>query len=125
LLIDALNSVCSFSSGHACAERAREMPPRIGIAMDLNRNQFFFLGLVVLLVGLQVRYVSAYVLSPETTKFLAERTGQASADSPASSLIGSAAAPRKVVQPPEWLSWCLISVGAVLCLHSLAMPKPG
>ena len=31
----------------------------------------------------------------------------------------------KSLQPPEWLSWCLISVGAVLCLHSLAMPKPG
>ena len=38
---------------------------------------------------------------------------------------GTPAAPRKVLQPPEWLSWCLISVGAVLCLHSLAMPKPG
>jgi hypothetical protein len=93
--------------------------------MDLNRNQFFFIGLVVLLVGLQVRYVSAYVLNPEATKFLAERTGQAPAASSMFSAFGSAAVPRKVVQPPEWLSWCLISVGAVLCLHSLAMPRPG
>ena len=46
--------------------------------MDLNRNQFFFLGLVVLLIGLQVRFVSSYVLNPKATKFLAERTGQAS-----------------------------------------------
>ena len=38
---------------------------------------------------------------------------------------GTFAAPRKVLQPPEWLSWCMISIGAVLCLHSLAMPKPG
>lgn len=94
--------------------------------MDLNRNQFFFIGLVVLLLGLQVRYVSAYVLNPQATKFLAERTGQAAADSPLfSAFAGSPAGPRKVVQPPEWLSWCLISVGAVLCLHSLAMPRPG
>ncbi len=93
--------------------------------MDLNRNQFFFLGLVVLLVGLQVRYVSSYVLNPEATKFLADRTGQTTAASSMFSAIGGDAAPRKVVQPPEWLSWCLISVGAVLCLHSLAMPKPG
>jgi hypothetical protein len=29
------------------------------------------------------------------------------------------------VKPPEWLGWCLMSVGAVLALHSLSMPKPG
>jgi hypothetical protein len=93
--------------------------------MDLNRNQFFFIGLVVLLVGLQVRYVSAYVLNPEATKFLAERTGQSPAATSVFTMFGEATGARKVVQPPEWLSWCLISVGAVLCLHSLAMPKPG
>lgn len=93
--------------------------------MDLNRNQFFFIGLVVLLVGLQVRYVSAYVLNPETTKFLAERTGTSTAGASMFSAFQSGTGARKVVQPPEWLSWCLLSVGAVLCLHSLAMPKPG
>jgi hypothetical protein len=101
--------------------------PRIGVSMDLNRNQFFFIGLVILLLGLQVRYVSAYVLNPEATKFLAERTGQSNSATGAffTAMAGTPAAPRKVLHPPEWLSWCLISVGAVLCLHSLAMPKPG
>jgi hypothetical protein len=95
--------------------------------MDLNRNQFFFLGLLVLLIGIQVRYVSAYVLNPQATKFIAERTGQSSTATSSflTATSGTFAAPRKVLQPPEWLSWCLISVGAVLCLHSLAMPKPG
>jgi hypothetical protein len=94
--------------------------------MDLNRHQFFFIGLLVLLIGIQVRYVSAYVLNPDATKFLADRTGQSSAASSFfAATSGTFAAPRKVLQPPEWLSWCLISVGAVLCLHSLAMPKPG
>jgi hypothetical protein len=95
--------------------------------MDLNRHQFFFIGMMVLLIGLQVRYVSAYVLNPQATRFLAERTGQATpAAAPFFSVTaGTSAAPRKVLEPPEWLSWCLISVGAVLCLHSLAMPKPG
>jgi hypothetical protein len=95
--------------------------------MDLNRNQFFFIGLLVLLIGLQVRYVSSYVLTPEATQFLAERTGNSST---ATASIFSAAGglgmgPRKVLTPPEWLPWCLISVGSVLCLHSLAMPRPG
>lgn len=96
--------------------------------MDLNRNQFFFLGIVVLLVGLQVRYVSAYVLNPEATKFLAERSGRSQDLSSASyfTFAGiSSSASKKVVHPPEWLGWCLISVGAVLVLHSLAMKRPG
>jgi hypothetical protein len=95
--------------------------------MDLNRNQFFFIGLVVLLIGIQVRYVSAYVLNPEATRFLAERTGQSNAGMSGlfSATSGTPFGPRKVFQPPEWLAWCLMSVGAVLCLHSLAMPRPG
>jgi hypothetical protein len=97
---------------------------KFDVRMDLNRHQFLFLGLFILLVGLQFRYVQAYVLTPQTTQFLAERTGQAT---PAASLAFSSGgtAPRKVLEPPDWLSWCLISVGAVLALHSLAMPKPG
>ncbi len=96
--------------------------------MDLNRNQFFFLGLVVLFIGLQVRVVSSYVLNPKATKFLAERSGQSQSSTAAGFFAmtsGSSAAPRKVVQPPEWLGWCLISAGAVLVMHSLAMQKPG
>lgn len=95
--------------------------------MDLNRNQFLFIGLVVLMLGLQVRYVSAYVLNPQATKFLAERTSQSSGTTTAlfTAVAGTSMAPRKVIEPPEWLPWCLISIGAVLCLHSLAMPKPG
>jgi hypothetical protein len=94
--------------------------------MDLNRNQFFFVGLVVLLLGLQLRYVSAYVLSPEATQFLAERSGEVPAAAASFfTLTSTPVVARKVFQPPEWLGWCLISVGAVLVLHALAMKKPG
>jgi hypothetical protein len=31
-----------------------------------------------------------------------------------------------MIHPPEWIGWMLISLGSVLVLHSLAMPKgPG
>lgn len=97
--------------------------------MDLNRNQFLFIGLVVLMIGVQFKYVSAYVLTPETTQFIAERTGQSTAATSGAfsffnATTGTSASPRKVLEPPDWLSWCLISVGAVLVLHSLAMPRP-
>lgn len=93
--------------------------------MELNRNQYFFIGLVVLMLGLQLRSVSHYVLTPEATRFLAERAGK-DGDSTLMALTSDVgAAPRKTIKPPEWLGWCLMSVGAVLILHSLAMPKPG
>jgi hypothetical protein len=93
--------------------------------VELNRNQYFFLGILVLLMGIQVRNVSAYVLTEDATQFLAERTGGSSSDAAIVSLsqdMGSGA--QKVLHPPEWLGWCLVSVGAVLILHSLAMKKP-
>ena len=93
--------------------------------MDLNRNQFFFLGLVVFMIGLQVRFVSTYTLNPKATKFLAERTGQSTGATAGIMAMSGDSGPRKTLQPPEWLGWCLMSVGAVLVLHSLALQKPG
>ncbi len=98
--------------------------------MEFNRNQFFFLGMFCLLVGLQLRMVEAYVLTPEATKILAERTGTtqvaSAAPSPDSFIADTAvqAGYRKTLRPPEWVGWPMLSIGAVLILHSLAMPKP-
>jgi len=41
--------------------------------MEINRNQYFLIGLVILLLGLQVRMVETYVLNEKASKFLAER----------------------------------------------------
>lgn len=99
--------------------------------MDFNRNQFFFIGALVLLIGVQVRMVDTYVLTPQATKYLAERSGNATfasaANSPGQFIAANAPATpllRKSIQPPEWLGWCVISIGAVFVLHSLAMPRP-
>ncbi|MEM6799065.1 MAG: hypothetical protein AAF589_06080 [Planctomycetota bacterium] len=98
--------------------------------MDLNRNQYFFAGILLLLIGLQLRLVSSYVLTPEVTRLLAKKP-QATASASPPPLAFSAANPpaalptsRKVVRPPDWLGWCLMSVGGVLVLHSLSMKKP-
>jgi hypothetical protein len=96
------------------------------VTVELNRNQYFFLGVVILLVGLQFRLVASYTLTSEATRFLAERSQQSSAQVTLVSLTGDMGAlPKKVINPPEWLGWCLMSVGSVLILHSLAMKKPG
>ena len=43
--------------------------------MDLSRNQFFFAGLLCVLLGVQFHLIDTADLTPEFTLFLAERTG--------------------------------------------------
>jgi len=94
--------------------------------MEMNRNQYFFLGIVLLLLGLQFRLVSSYILTDEATRFLAERTSSSSTQSAMVDLANNLGeTSHKVLRPPEWLGWCLISVGSVLVLHSFAMRGPG
>ena len=93
--------------------------------MEMNRNQYFFIGVVVVLMGLQFRMVSSYTLTPNATRFLAERTQSSSNSTLFAFSSDLGATPQKVISPPEWLGWCLMSVGAVFILHSLAMRKPG
>ena len=96
--------------------------------MEINRNQYFMLGLILLLLGLQVRMVESYVLNEKTSRFVAERlSAVASAGDGGSSSFSPALGPtaRRTVRPPVWLGYALMSVGAVLVLHSLAMKRPG
>jgi len=93
--------------------------------MEFNRNHYFMAGLVLLMLGMQIRFVETFVLNSESTRFLATKFN---ASTPASGIAkilpSSSSMPRKAVHPPEWLGWALMSIGSVLILHSLAMPRP-
>ena len=96
--------------------------------MDITRNQYFFAGLACLLIGIQFRMVDTVELTPEFTQFLAERTGHplASVNAATQSLTQSEKPlAKKTIKPPDWLGFSLISIGAVLILHSWGMKKPG
>lgn len=100
--------------------------------MEFNRNHYFLMGLIVLFLGLQVKCVSAYVLTEKAAKVVAKGLGkdQTPADAGTrlqafASAATTPAAARRTIQPPAWLGWALISIGGVLVLHSLAMNKPG
>lgn len=99
--------------------------------MEFNRNQYFMAGLVVLLVGIQLRLVDTFVLNEKATQFLAHRIqalkGQqiASADGAATLLTTPPPAHKHRLHPPPWIGWAFVSVGSVLILHSLALKKPG
>lgn len=95
--------------------------------MEINRNQWLMIGLVILALGIQFRMVHAFVLNEKTTEILAKRLKKS--DSVTTTFVPSfqTAPPpsRRTIEPPRWLGFMMISVGAVLILHSLALPKPG
>ncbi len=90
--------------------------------MELNRNHYFMVGLFILCLGVQFRLVESYSLNDRVSKFIASRTASTAT---AQFLPSVGPTPRKVIAPPEWLGWAMMSIGTVLILHSLAMPKPG
>lgn len=95
-------------------------------SVEINRNQYFLIGLIFLFLGIQVRNVETFVLNEKTSTFLAERLKLvASRDASDGFLPAAGPAPLRTVRPPTWLGYAFISVSAVLILHSLAMRKPG
>lgn len=93
--------------------------------MDLNRNHYLIAGIVVLLIGIQLRLVSSYVLNEGATRFIAQRFGDSQTNAGMNfNRLLAGPAPKKVVRPPEWLGWAFMSAGSVLVLHALAMRKP-
>jgi hypothetical protein len=95
--------------------------------MEITRNQYYLAGLVLLLLGLQFRMTDTIELTPDLTQFLAERTWHPlAAVSAATQSVTQAEKPvvKKVIRPPEWLGWSLLSIGSVLVLHSWAMRRP-
>jgi hypothetical protein len=99
--------------------------------MELNRNHFFMIGLVVFALGIQLRMVDTFVLNERATQFIARRIQQLKGNELASAgdfntfLASQAPVAKKRIEPPSWLGWAFVSVGGVLILHSLALKKPG
>lgn len=95
--------------------------------MELNRHHYFVLGIVTLLIGIQLRMVESYVLNAPTTKWLMEHSDDPTVQTvnTASDLMQSVGPqPKKTIVPPDWLGWAALSLGSVLILHALALPRP-
>lgn len=93
--------------------------------VDFNRNQWIMIGVVLLLLGIQLRYVQAFVLSERTTQFIARRMQDvelASSD-PGTSMAAAAPIVKKRIEPPRWLGLALLSAGTVLAVHGMVMKK--
>jgi hypothetical protein len=91
--------------------------------VELNRPQMYMAGLIVLLLGLQFRLVDSVVLTEPATRFVVEKfeTGELATTAP--NWFAQTLPMKKVITPPKWIGWSLLSIGGVLVLHSLAMRK--
>jgi hypothetical protein len=93
--------------------------------MDIDRNRYFMFGIILFLLGLQFRIVDSFVLNESSTRAL-HRFAQKSniADSNmATNLAMRVGTPKKNLRPPNWLGFVLLSVGGVMSLHALVLPK--
>ncbi|MEC8558391.1 MAG: hypothetical protein VXZ82_25580 [Planctomycetota bacterium] len=96
--------------------------------MDFNRNRYFMFGCLLLLLGMQFRMVHSFVLNETGTNAIAKIATEAqlaSADSsPDMVMDKSADSKSRIIQPPHWLGWILLTVGGVIFLHALILPPP-
>ena len=82
-------------------------------------NKLLTLGIVILLLGVQLRFVESYTLTPKASEFVAKRLESSKTTEIASYdsyFPFTGPTPQKSITPPHWLGWSLISVGVVLIL---------
>lgn len=94
--------------------------------MALYRNRYFFIGVLLVLLGLQFRRIESFVLNEPTTRFFAKMANKPVVDN--STTIGALFEPvtppiRKRVTPPRWLGLSMLAVGGVISLHALSIPR--
>jgi hypothetical protein len=92
----------------------------------MNRNRYFLLGILLILLGCQFRMVQSFVLNEPTTRALVRVTQTkpiASSDTMSTFLMQVHPNPTKRIAPPRWLGLATIAAGAVITLHSIAMPR--
>ncbi len=94
--------------------------------MKMTRNRYFLLGVLLILLGIQFRMIESFVLNEPATRTLAKVTKQADPqqfDTMQSFLMQVHPKPTKRVEPPRWLGLAMITVGAVVSLHAMAIPR--
>ncbi|HTN75015.1 MAG TPA: hypothetical protein VL096_07200 [Pirellulaceae bacterium] len=80
-----------------------------------------YVGVILLLLGLQMRAVETYEFSPDATRILAGWVGPEAGTPHAAvrQVVIDTTRPRHRMTPPAWLGWSLLSIGCVLTAHGL------
>ena len=92
--------------------------------MTLYRNRYFLLGVLLILLGIQFRMVHSFVLNERATRVMARFSKRGPiADNAMVALVYPNQTMR--VEPPRWLGLAMITVGSIISLHALSIPKHG
>jgi hypothetical protein len=94
--------------------------------MQMTRNRYFLIGILLILLGCQFRMVESFVLNEPTTRALHKVTREtpvASRDITSAFMMQVHPKPTKRVAPPRWLGLAMIAAGTVVALHAIALPK--
>ncbi len=93
--------------------------------MDFNRNRYFLIGILLILLGIQFRLVHSVVLNETSTKALSKITKDtqlASQDFATNLYMNTAPSPKKTIQTPPWLGYILLTAGGIIFLHAMVLP---
>ena len=85
--------------------------------MRIRRRHLFVTGLVLLLLGTQLRVVDAYVLNDTTTRLLAEHFGEPATTAKGAiqrAYLATGAPASYTIRPPRWIGYSLLSIGFIL-----------
>jgi hypothetical protein len=77
-------------------------------------------------LGLQFRLVDSFVLNESSTRALhkfAQSSKIADNNNMAANIYMDVGAPRKSVKPPNWVGFVLLTVGGVMSLHAMVLPR--
>lgn len=94
--------------------------------MSLYRNRYFLAGMLLILLGVQFRMVHSFVLNEPATRALArvsKTTPVAQQSTMTDFMLQVHPKPTKRVTPPRWLGLSLITAGAIIGCHALAIPR--
>jgi hypothetical protein len=79
---------------------------------------------VLFLLGLQFRLIDSFVLNENSTRALQRFAQKAKiADNVATNIYMQVASPKKSLNPPNWLGFVLLTVGGVVSLHAMVLPR--
>lgn len=94
--------------------------------MNLDRNRYFMFGVILFLLGLQFRLIDTFVLNESSTRALhriAQRSQISDRNIGTDVYMQVAPSPKKSVRPPNWLGFVLLTVGGVMSLHAMVLPR--
>lgn len=94
-------------------------------------HKVFAIGIVCILMGVQMRMVESFVLTPKASQFVERNIRSSGLRTQGSAydidpiLLAAGPTPKKTLTPPRWLGWAVMSAGAILTLHGLTLRRLG